>query len=904
MTRQPTHLLAVLRPLLDQALDLEPAEREGFIARLRAEQPAHAAEVEALLAAEVGLDAAAFLADGTWDGPESAAPGLAGQRLGAYTLERPLGQGGMGTVWLGRRSDGRYDASAAVKLLNLALLDPVGAERFRREGTVLARLSHPHIARLLDAGVTDAGVPYLVLEHVEGTRIDAYCDERRLPPEARLKLFLDVLGAVGHAHANLIVHRDLKPSNILVTADGTAKLLDFGIAKLLEAERAGAETSTLTDVGGRALTPEYAAPEQVAGEAITTATDVYSLGVLLYVLLAGRHPTGEPGLTSAEHLRGVLDTEPPRLSAAVVPAKAAERGSSTERLRRLYAGDLGNIVAKTLKKRPEERYATVGALADDLQRYLSHQPVQARPDSWAYRAGKFVRRHRGPVAAGVLVALALLGAVGMTWHQMIVARQQRDEALFQFRRAEAIGDFQTAIISQIGATRLSLSDLLEQNVTVLARRPPADPRLHAALLLQFADRYGELERRNEQRALLASAQAQAARSADAQLQATLGCAIAKYHTEQRQADSAMRELERVRVRLASVTQVDPETRVNCLRPAAELAYQQQQLDSAAALEGQAAAILDSIGAAGTLRYYTVESERASYVRAAGRVREAITLGQSTRDGMKSLGLGGSVLASSVNNNLAETLFERGERREGLDILREVLEQVRQADPTSGVHPVVGFNYASQLAADGAADSALFWFQAVATSARAKSIAEIERRAMLGVARNSARLGRTADARRAFARMLAIAREQGKPVPRESLFVTASIALAEGDSARAASTFEQVLRQDGYFTGKRRRTSRAPLINLTHIALGRGRPGEALTFARALREMGMLDSLAAFRSADVGEADLLAAYAHAAEGRADSAKAYAQSALAALSVGAGPAHALTQETAALLDSLAR
>ncbi len=259
-----TELLAALHALLDQALDLAPGEREAWFARLRIERPVHAAELEALLAAEPSLDARGFLSGGPFT-ERTPPPGLAGQRLGAYTLEQPLGQGGMGSVWLARRSDGRYEGTAAVKLLNLALLDPVGSERFQREGSALARLSHPNIARLLDAGVTDGGQPFLVLEHVEGTRIDSYCDDGRLGPAERIGLFLQVLAAVAHAHANLLVHRDLKPSNILVTPEGTVKLLDFGIAKLLEDGAPGAEASTLTDLGGRALTPEYAAPE-IVGE--------------------------------------------------------------------------------------------------------------------------------------------------------------------------------------------------------------------------------------------------------------------------------------------------------------------------------------------------------------------------------------------------------------------------------------------------------------------------------------------------------------------------------------------------------------------------------------------------------------------------------------------------------------
>jgi serine/threonine protein kinase len=425
-----TDLLAALHTLLERALDMPLAERDSWLAQLRLDQPEPARELEALLAAESGLDARGFLSHAGL-GEQIALPGLAGQRLGAYTLERPLGRGGMGSVWLARRSDGRYQGSAAVKLLNLALLDPAGSARFQREGTVLARVSHPHIARLLDAGVTDGGQPYLVLEYVEGERIDHYCDARRLSPDQRLLLFLDVLSAVAHAHANLIVHRDLKPSNILVTADGAVKLLDFGIAKLLEATP-GTEASTLTDEGGRALTPEYAAPEQVAGGPVTVATDVYALGVLLYILLAGRHPTGEGRRAAAEHLQGILQTEPPRLSAVVSGAEA--RATSLGRLRRLYAIDLDNILAKALKKRPEERYATVGAFAEDLRRHLNHQPVSARPDSWRYRAAKFARRNRTAVALGVVVVLALIGGVARE-------RYLRGLAEAEARKSEAVEQF-------------------------------------------------------------------------------------------------------------------------------------------------------------------------------------------------------------------------------------------------------------------------------------------------------------------------------------------------------------------------------------------------------------------------------------------------------------------------------
>ena len=489
-------LLAALHTLLAQALDLAPAEREAWLARLRLEQPDLADELERLLDAEAVLDARHFLSDRLAGAPSLEGGTLAGMRLGAWTLEQPLGRGGMGTVWLARRSDGRFEGRAAVKLLNLALLDPVGAERFRREGTVLARVAHPLIARLLDAGVTEGGQPYLVLEHVEGEWIDRYCDRQRLAPEQRIRLFLDVLAAVAHAHTNLVVHRDLKPSNILVTPAGAVKLLDFGIAKLLEADTGTTERSMLTDLGGLALTPEYAAPEQVLGGMVTTSTDVYALGVLLYHLLAGRHPTGEGCHSAAEHLRAVTDTEPRRLSLAVAAPGAGEhgareavataRGSTPERLRRLYLGDLDNIVAKAIRKDPAARYPSVAAFADDLRRYLRHETVGARPDSLWYRSSKFARRNRVALAAGTVLAVGLVAAAARE-------RQLRARAEAEAQTAVAVEQYLVTVFGAAdpfapqdsSAAEITARELLERGAgridTALEGQSEVRVRLRRAL---------------------------------------------------------------------------------------------------------------------------------------------------------------------------------------------------------------------------------------------------------------------------------------------------------------------------------------------------------------------------------------------------------------------------------------
>ena len=383
---------------------------------LRARDSGLAGQLEALLEEHRAAKQEGFLQRGPALTPESVH--LAGQALGVYKLISPIGRGGMGIVWLAERSDGRFERRVAVKILNIALTGRGGEERFKREGAILGRLSHPHIARLLDAGVSATEHPYLVLEHVEGEPIDQHCDRCKLNIKTRVRLFIDVLYAVGHAHANLIVHRDIKPSNVLVSKDGEVKLLDFGIAKLLEGEGQEGAPTLLTREGESPLTPQYAAPEQVTGAPVTTATDVYGLGVLFYLLLSGQHPAGSGVHSPAALFRAIIETEAPRLSAVanstaadIRTAAAANRGTTPDKLVRLLRGDLDTIAAKALKKNPEERYSSVTAFADDLARYLKQEPISARPDTFAYRTVKFVRRNRTAVALAELVVIATLAGL-------------------------------------------------------------------------------------------------------------------------------------------------------------------------------------------------------------------------------------------------------------------------------------------------------------------------------------------------------------------------------------------------------------------------------------------------------------------------------------------------------------
>jgi serine/threonine-protein kinase len=483
---------------------------------LRKENPSLATDLQVLLQERYARGDEGFLSTEPAALPTPAA--LIGQRVGAYTLESPIGQGGMGTVWLARRSDGRFEGRAAVKFLNLGLLGGAGEQRFKREGSILSRLAHPNIAHLIDAGVSPAGQPYLILEYVEGKHIDAYCNEHALDIEARIRLFLDVLAAVAHAHANLIVHRDIKPSNVLVTEDGQVKLLDFGIAKLLEDETSTSAATVLTRQGERALTLAYAAPEQVTGSAITTGTDVYALGVLLYQLLTGKHPA-ESALQSPAHLmKAIVDTKPPRPSETLGP---------TSKLSRELRGDLDTIVGKSLKKNPAERYASATAFADDLRRYLGHEPISARPDTLAYRAKKFVRRNRLAVALASAAFVATVAGVIGTAIQARTARRERDIAISQLARAEAIDDFNTVVLGEgvPWGKQVTIGDLLGQAESLIEARSDVDNAKRAELLMSVASHYRTNDEYGPARRLLEQAASLARSSPNPSTRARASCAL-------------------------------------------------------------------------------------------------------------------------------------------------------------------------------------------------------------------------------------------------------------------------------------------------------------------------------------------------------------------------------------------
>ena len=636
---------------LDRVLDLPEAERNAYVEKLTQSDPQTSGLLLRLLSAHRAQAFARFLNSSapllTEAGSSSQ---LVGQRIGAYVIEAEIGRGGMGSVWRARRADGRFEGVVAVKFLQAAWLGSAGEQRFKLEGLLLARLDHPHIARLLDAGLFEGRQPYLTLEYVEGEPIDAYCSRHALDVQARLRLFLDVLAAVSHAHTHLIVHRDIKPGNILVTRDGTVKLLDFGIAKLLEGE----DRSDLTLASAHPLTPQYAAPEQLLGEPVTTATDVYALGLVLYVLLTGAHPRASRPLTGHELIRDVLDKELPRPSAAASSAASA----------RALAGDLDNIVAKAVKREAPERYATAAALAGDLEHYLRHEPVSARADTLHYRVGKFMRRNRGSVVTALAITLGLIGTTSFALLQMSEARRQRDAARAELLQTEAANDFSSLMLEEVnvGGKTLTQEQLLNRGVELLDARHGADPEFVAEMLTQLAGRYDDVGLEDKAMALTQRALAMARTTHNPALLAmTLCLAAHKEHQAGLRTD-----VDRWLGEATALTQNLPElplhTSVECLRARAWRASDHNDPESAIALFKQAHALQVAAGLRSGLEYTSVLTDLGYMYYNQGRYAEAYQKTAEVGAAFDRGGRGGTLGRVIIHENAATLLVKMGEVR--------------------------------------------------------------------------------------------------------------------------------------------------------------------------------------------------------------------------------------------------
>jgi len=494
-----------LQELFSRAVELPPNERQAFVAKETTSDTELRTELLDLLACDAGsartgpltLALGAALDTTTRDRRKA----LVGRIIGNYKLVSVLGHGGTGTVYLGERADRQYSAQVAVKIVDNGTMQGELGLRFRAERQILASLNHANIARLLDAGETEEGNPYLVMEYVHGEPLDRYCDRQRLGVRERLQLFLDICGAVQYAHQNLVVHRGLKPANILVTAEGAPKLLDFGIAKLLDAGEAAAAMA-LTRMNDRLLTPEYASPEQILGRPVTTASDVYALGVVLYELLTGLRPYTVP--TSASQLeleRSICITDPLRPSAAVKRAResgplegqseilavAAARRLAPEKLQKRLVGDIDAIVMRALRKEPQHRYNSIEQLASDVRRYLTREPVQARQGNWLYYSQRFIRRHAFGVSAGAAFFVFIIAfAVAMSVQTKRIAAE-RDRSAQESATAGNVSDFMLRIFdSAQPETALGHTYTARELLDEAARRVRGDlsqhPEVRARLL--------------------------------------------------------------------------------------------------------------------------------------------------------------------------------------------------------------------------------------------------------------------------------------------------------------------------------------------------------------------------------------------------------------------------------------
>ena len=692
--------------LFAAALDVEPSEREAFVRRASDGDEELCREVLALLEsadeaeAAIGdsvdtfaaplladLDADAFADDGTLP------PGI---RVGPYRIVQEIGRGGMGVVYLAERADDEFRKRVALKVVKRGMDTDEVLRRFRHERQILASLEHPNIARLLDGGATADGRPYLVMEHIEGEPIDEYCDRRRLGIRERLELFRAVCGAVQHAHQRLVVHRDIKPSNILVTDSGEPKLLDFGIAKLLDESDADAAPRTRTGV--RLLTPEYASPEQVRGEPVTTASDVYALGVVLYRLLSGRPPYQVRGLSVAAAER-VIEQEPPPPSVAAVRSAEASEGEADARaadtpadiararrttpdaLRRTLRGDLDAIALKALSKDPQRRYDSPARLADDIGRYLAGLPVTARAPGTAYVASRFIRRHRAGVAAAAAFVLLLAGSAAAL--AVAQSRTARALALAEQERAtaEEVASFLESMFSAanpLAASRERLDTmrvraLLDRGAERIREELTGRPVVRSRLLRVISRTYRELGDHAAAEQLLTEALDHASAAEQPRdVAEALNDLGQLYLTRGRPGDAEPVLREALLLRREAGTGATPREIAVAFANLAASLQDQRKMDEAAPLYDSAIALLRTPSALDSATLADVLNGRMVLAYRTGDLETAARLGREILDINRALLGPDHPRVARETNNLAQVLQRMDRPEEAEPLYREAL----------------------------------------------------------------------------------------------------------------------------------------------------------------------------------------------------------------------------------------
>jgi serine/threonine-protein kinase len=881
-----------LSPLLDQALDLDADARRRFLADLERDRPDLAGMLARLLTEHDGLLGSDFL-DTPLTNAHTPSPSLAGHTVGPYTLEVPLGMGGMGTVWRARRSDGRFERLAAVKFLNLSLTGQ-GEERFTREGRILGRLTHPHIAQLLDAGVTSSGQAFLVLEYVDGARIDEYCNRHDLDANARIRIFLQVLGALAYAHAQLIVHRDIKPSNVLVGADGMVKLLDFGVAKLLEQEDQPADRTALTRDGGSALTPEYAAPEQLTGAPITTATDVFAAGVLLYVLLSGEHPAGNALRSPADIVRSVLEGEPRRPSDV-----------SLARRRGVVRGDLDTIVLKALKKDTAQRYPSIGAFAEDLRRYLHHEPISARPDTIGYRVSKFVRRNRAAVALTVLAVLAAAAGVVGTIIQARAARTERDFALRQLTRAEAINDLNLFLLTDAAPSGkpFTVNDLLARAEGLVERQHGGDPVTRADLLISIGRQYWSMDEDGKSRRVLTRAYDESRALSDASLRARAACALASVLARQGEIPRAKTLVQDGLRELGDGTAFVLD-RVFCLQQGAEAAREAGEANDAVGQDEAALQLVRESPFESELLELNALGGLAESYRVAGRMREANDTYERALGRLAALGRDDTQRAGTLLNNQGLALYNLGRPLEAEKAFRRAIDISSAGASEEAVSPMLLVNHARVLRELGRLDEAADYADRGYEKAKQSDSRVVVNQSLLlrtGIYREMG------DVERAAALLAEVEPRLRKDLPPEHIAFAgltsehAMLARARGHREEALSLLNRVVdtAEASIKAGRQGRESLPPfLLRRATVRLELNDPAGAVTDAR--RAVTLLEANVppgAFMST-LGRGYLTLARALEAQGSRDEARAVARSAASHLAATVGEAHRDTRAASEL------
>jgi eukaryotic-like serine/threonine-protein kinase len=655
--------------LLQTGLELPVDQREAWLAALDASKTRLKPTLAALLQKHAEHETDDFLkhltrfaADTTADGAATVAPQpVVGGIVGPYRLLGPIGEGGMSSVWLAERTDGVLRRKIALKLPHWWALSKL-TERATQEREILASLEHPNIGRLYDAGITEDGRPYLALEYIEGKAIDVYCREHELDVRARVALIAQIARAVAYAHSRLIVHRDLKPSNILVDSQGQVHLLDFGIAKLIE--EGSAANKALTQVGVRVLTPEYASPEQITGSAITTESDVYSLGVVAYELLAGERPYSFKSPLTADW--DVLTSE------VRAPSTVARERTTARNLR----GDLDTIVLKTLKKEPGERYATAAAFADDLDRYLRGDPVLARPDSAGYRLRKFAVKHRIAVSAAAAVVLALAAGLAVASWQLRIARAEK-------KRAEDVKEFVASIFRSAdpyftGAQQMKASELLTLAKERIDREMASQPQSSVELLAIVGEAQANLEEYDGARATLQAALDLAARKLPegnihtAQARAQL----AMLHANEREFDLAKRELDAVIQELRDYGRPAVRTLVNALQTRGFVAGDEGDGERAIADMREAVEIAEESLGANDSETILAKRQLAQEYLMAGRLPEAVEASREAFSrAQENFGAGGrNALLAETEDVYGRALADSGQLAAGIEHLQKSIER--------------------------------------------------------------------------------------------------------------------------------------------------------------------------------------------------------------------------------------